>query len=161
MPSPKSVASWVLCRGLGKTLDEMTVTIPHDLYVFGTQENSVCDREWVESLRAMLKEQTELDYKPVREGGRVNTFKSTSCHVGKQEVDYRMLDWTFERCPHHKSLTYAGLTEALITTHIVSPDDNSDFSFTSVGRLMRTEVLHKVFINSNFSPEVGNNPCNP
>lgn len=66
MPSPKSVASWVLCRGLGKTLDEMTVTIPHDLYVFGTQENSVCEREWVESLRCMLKEQTELEYKPVR-----------------------------------------------------------------------------------------------
>uniref|UniRef100_A0A4W6F687 phosphatidylinositol-3,4,5-trisphosphate 5-phosphatase n=1 Tax=Lates calcarifer TaxID=8187 RepID=A0A4W6F687_LATCA len=54
VPSPKSVASWVLCRGLGKTLDEMTVTIPHDLYVFGTQENSVCEREW-----------TELDYKPI------------------------------------------------------------------------------------------------
>lgn len=66
VPSPKSVASWVLCRGLGKTLDEMTVTIPHDLYVFGSQENSVCDREWVESLRAVLKEQTELDYKPVK-----------------------------------------------------------------------------------------------
>uniref|UniRef100_A0A3Q3IRW5 phosphatidylinositol-3,4,5-trisphosphate 5-phosphatase n=1 Tax=Monopterus albus TaxID=43700 RepID=A0A3Q3IRW5_MONAL len=65
VPPPKSVTSWVLCRGLGKTLDEMTVTIPHDLYVFGTQENSVCDREWVESLRAMLKEQTELDYKPI------------------------------------------------------------------------------------------------
>ncbi|KAM7413176.1 hypothetical protein PAMA_020516 [Pampus argenteus] len=65
VPAPKSVASWVLCRGLGKTLDEMTVTIPHDLYVFGTQENSVCDREWVESLRAMLKEHTELDYKPI------------------------------------------------------------------------------------------------
>uniref|UniRef100_A0A8C9Y5P8 phosphatidylinositol-3,4,5-trisphosphate 5-phosphatase n=1 Tax=Sander lucioperca TaxID=283035 RepID=A0A8C9Y5P8_SANLU len=65
VPAPKSQASWVLCRGLGKTLDEMTVTIPHDLYVFGSQENSVCDREWVESLRAMLKEQTELDYKPI------------------------------------------------------------------------------------------------
>ncbi|KAM6933414.1 phosphatidylinositol 3,4,5-trisphosphate 5-phosphatase 2A [Xenentodon cancila] len=65
VPAPKSVASWVLCRGLGKTLDEMTVTIPHDLYVFGTQENSVCDREWVESIRAGLKDQTELDYKPI------------------------------------------------------------------------------------------------
>uniref|UniRef100_A0AAX7TIK2 phosphatidylinositol-3,4,5-trisphosphate 5-phosphatase n=1 Tax=Astatotilapia calliptera TaxID=8154 RepID=A0AAX7TIK2_ASTCA len=65
VPAPKNVASWVLCRGLGKTLDEMTVTIPHDLYVFGSQENSVCDREWVESLRALLKEQTELDYKPI------------------------------------------------------------------------------------------------
>ncbi|XP_061684476.1 phosphatidylinositol 3,4,5-trisphosphate 5-phosphatase 2A isoform X2 [Syngnathoides biaculeatus] len=65
VPAPKSVSSWVSCRGLGKTLDEMTVTIPHDLYAFGTQENSVCDREWVESLRVMLKEQTELDYKPI------------------------------------------------------------------------------------------------
>uniref|UniRef100_A0A3P8Y1D3 phosphatidylinositol-3,4,5-trisphosphate 5-phosphatase n=1 Tax=Esox lucius TaxID=8010 RepID=A0A3P8Y1D3_ESOLU len=65
VPSPKLVGSWVLCRGLGKTLDEMTVTIPHDLYVFGTQENSVCDREWVDSLRAALKEHTELDYKPI------------------------------------------------------------------------------------------------
>ncbi|KAM8904469.1 phosphatidylinositol 3,4,5-trisphosphate 5-phosphatase 2A isoform 2-T2 [Spinachia spinachia] len=65
VPAPKSQASWVLCRGLGKTLDEITVTIPHDLYVFGSQENSVCDREWVESLRVMLKEQTELDYKPI------------------------------------------------------------------------------------------------
>lgn len=75
VPSPKSVASWVLCRGLGKTLDEMTVTIPHDLYVFGSQENSVCDREWVESLRAVLKEQTELDYKPVRDATTEQEFK--------------------------------------------------------------------------------------
>lgn len=72
VPMPKSMASWVLCRGLGKTLEEMTVTIPHDLYVFGSQENSVCDREWVESLRAVLKEQTELDYKPVRKPNSSN-----------------------------------------------------------------------------------------
>ncbi|CAL8351355.1 unnamed protein product [Lota lota] len=65
VPAPKAVSSWVLCRGLGKTLDEMTVTIPHDLYVFGTQENSMCDREWVESIRAGLKEQTDLEYKPI------------------------------------------------------------------------------------------------
>lgn len=73
VPAPKSQASWVLCRGLGKTLDEMTVTIPHDLYVFGSQENSVCDREWGESLRAVLKEQTELDYKTVRKQ-RFNSY---------------------------------------------------------------------------------------
>ena len=68
VPAPKAMSSWVLCRGLGKTLDEMTVTIPHDLYVFGTQENSMCDREWVESIRAGLKDQTDLEYKPVSLG---------------------------------------------------------------------------------------------
>uniref|UniRef100_A0AAY5F3P0 phosphatidylinositol-3,4,5-trisphosphate 5-phosphatase n=1 Tax=Electrophorus electricus TaxID=8005 RepID=A0AAY5F3P0_ELEEL len=65
VPSPKAIGSWLLSRGLGKTLDEMTVTIPHDIYVFGTQENSVCDKEWVENLRAALRDYTELDYKPV------------------------------------------------------------------------------------------------
>uniref|UniRef100_W5KWH4 phosphatidylinositol-3,4,5-trisphosphate 5-phosphatase n=1 Tax=Astyanax mexicanus TaxID=7994 RepID=W5KWH4_ASTMX len=65
VPSPKMLSSWLLSRGLGKTLDEMTVTIPHDIYVFGTQENSVCDKEWVENLRAALKDYTEIDYKPV------------------------------------------------------------------------------------------------
>ncbi|XP_053095567.1 phosphatidylinositol 3,4,5-trisphosphate 5-phosphatase 2A isoform X2 [Pangasianodon hypophthalmus] len=63
VPAPKAIGSWLLSRGLGKTLDEMTVTIPHDIYVFGTQENSVCDKEWVENLRAALKDYTEIDYK--------------------------------------------------------------------------------------------------
>ena len=51
---------------MGKTLDEVTVTIPHDIYVFGTQENSVGDREWLDLLRGGLKELTDLDYRPVR-----------------------------------------------------------------------------------------------
>ncbi|KAK7155963.1 hypothetical protein R3I94_006130 [Phoxinus phoxinus] len=65
VPAPKAMGSWISSRGLGKTLDEMAVTIPHDIYVFGTQENSVCDKEWVETIRCALKEYTEMDYKPV------------------------------------------------------------------------------------------------
>ncbi|RXN16874.1 phosphatidylinositol 3,4,5-trisphosphate 5-phosphatase 2 [Labeo rohita] len=65
VPAPKSMGSWILSRGLGKTLDEMAVTIPHDIYVFGAQENSVCDKEWVETLRCALKDYTEIDYKPI------------------------------------------------------------------------------------------------
>ncbi|XP_052431656.1 phosphatidylinositol 3,4,5-trisphosphate 5-phosphatase 2A isoform X7 [Carassius gibelio] len=65
VPAPKSLCSWILSRGLGKTLDEMAVTIPHDIYVFGTQENSVCEKEWVETLRCVLKDYTEIDYKPI------------------------------------------------------------------------------------------------
>ncbi|CAJ0966388.1 unnamed protein product [Ranitomeya imitator] len=65
VPPQKNITSWMGSKGLGKTLDEMAVTIPHDIYVFGTQENSVGDKEWVDFLRAMLKECTELDYRPV------------------------------------------------------------------------------------------------
>uniref|UniRef100_A0A4W5KJG5 phosphatidylinositol-3,4,5-trisphosphate 5-phosphatase n=1 Tax=Hucho hucho TaxID=62062 RepID=A0A4W5KJG5_9TELE len=86
VPSPKAVGSWLLCRGLGKTLDEMTVTIPHDLYVFGTQENSVCDREWVDSLRSALKEHTELDYKPVRGSLRSSKMVGFTPEVNFHEI---------------------------------------------------------------------------
>ncbi|XP_057363219.1 phosphatidylinositol 3,4,5-trisphosphate 5-phosphatase 2 isoform X3 [Manis pentadactyla] len=65
VPPPKSVTSWFTSKGLGKTLDEVTVTIPHDIYVFGTQENSVGDREWLDLLRGGLKELTDLDYRPI------------------------------------------------------------------------------------------------
>lgn len=66
VPPPKNVTSWFTSKGLGKTLDEVTVAIPHDIYVFGTQENSVGDREWLDLLRGGLKELTDLDYRPVR-----------------------------------------------------------------------------------------------
>ncbi|XP_060032869.1 phosphatidylinositol 3,4,5-trisphosphate 5-phosphatase 2 isoform X2 [Erinaceus europaeus] len=65
VPPPKNVTSWFTSKGLGKTLDEVTVTIPHDIYVFGTQENSVGDREWLDLLRGGLKELTDLDYRPI------------------------------------------------------------------------------------------------
>ncbi|KAM6342064.1 LOW QUALITY PROTEIN: phosphatidylinositol 3,4,5-trisphosphate 5-phosphatase 2 [Podargus strigoides] len=64
-PPPKSITSWFTSRGLGKTLDEVTVAIPHDIYVFGTQENSLGDKEWVDFLRAVLKDFTEVEYRPV------------------------------------------------------------------------------------------------
>ncbi|XP_043928961.1 phosphatidylinositol 3,4,5-trisphosphate 5-phosphatase 2 [Protopterus annectens] len=65
IPPPKNIISWVTSKGLGKTLDEMTVTIPHDIYVFGTQENSMGDKEWIDFLRAALKDLTEIEFKMV------------------------------------------------------------------------------------------------
>uniref|UniRef100_A0A803TE11 phosphatidylinositol-3,4,5-trisphosphate 5-phosphatase n=1 Tax=Anolis carolinensis TaxID=28377 RepID=A0A803TE11_ANOCA len=65
VPPPKGISSWLASKGLGKTLDEMTVSIPHDIYVFGTQENSMGDKEWVDAMRSVLKEFTDLDYRPI------------------------------------------------------------------------------------------------
>ncbi|NXO01680.1 SHIP2 phosphatase, partial [Rhinopomastus cyanomelas] len=65
VPPPKNITSWFTSKGLGKTLDEVTVAIPHDIYVFGTQENSLGDKEWVDFLRGVLKDFTEVEYRPV------------------------------------------------------------------------------------------------
>uniref|UniRef100_A0A8D0GPB1 phosphatidylinositol-3,4,5-trisphosphate 5-phosphatase n=1 Tax=Sphenodon punctatus TaxID=8508 RepID=A0A8D0GPB1_SPHPU len=64
-PPPKNLTSWFTSKGLGKTLDEMTVAFPHDIYVFGTQENSMGDKEWVDFLRGVLKDFTEIEYRPI------------------------------------------------------------------------------------------------
>ena len=68
MPPPRSLASWLTARGLGHTQDETTACIPHDVYVIGTQENSLGDREWVEFLRASLKTLMAIDYRVVTAG---------------------------------------------------------------------------------------------
>ncbi|NWI89039.1 SHIP2 phosphatase, partial [Pitta sordida] len=65
VPPPKNITSWFTSKGLGKTLDEVTMAIPHDIYVFGTQENSLGDKEWVDFLRTVLKDFTEVEYRPV------------------------------------------------------------------------------------------------
>ncbi|XP_053846206.1 phosphatidylinositol 3,4,5-trisphosphate 5-phosphatase 2-like [Vidua macroura] len=64
-PPPRSLASWLTSRGLGHTQDETTACIPHDIYVIGTQENSLGDREWVEFLCASLKTLMAIDYRVV------------------------------------------------------------------------------------------------
>lgn len=69
VPPPKNITSWITSKGLGKTLDEVTMAIPHDIYVFGTQENSLGDKEWVDFLRTVLKDFTEVEYRPVRTRG--------------------------------------------------------------------------------------------
>ncbi|NWW23944.1 SHP2A phosphatase, partial [Falcunculus frontatus] len=64
-PPPRSLASWLTSRGLGHTQDETMACIPHDIYVIGTQENSLGDREWVEFLCASLKTLMAIDYRVV------------------------------------------------------------------------------------------------
>ncbi|NWX97306.1 SHP2A phosphatase, partial [Nothoprocta ornata] len=64
-PPPRSLASWLTARGLGRARDETTACVPHDIYVIGTQENCLGDREWVEFLRASLRTLVATDYRVV------------------------------------------------------------------------------------------------
>ncbi|XP_061876421.1 LOW QUALITY PROTEIN: phosphatidylinositol 3,4,5-trisphosphate 5-phosphatase 2-like [Colius striatus] len=62
---PKGLTSWFTARGLGRARDEATVAIPHDIYAFGTQENGLGDRDWLEALRANLRDFTASSTAPV------------------------------------------------------------------------------------------------
>uniref|UniRef100_A0A8C5CDH9 phosphatidylinositol-3,4,5-trisphosphate 5-phosphatase n=1 Tax=Gadus morhua TaxID=8049 RepID=A0A8C5CDH9_GADMO len=64
-PPPRDLTSWVTCCGLGRTPDESTASLAHDVYALGTQENPQGEREWTEHLRTTLRGCTHLDYKQV------------------------------------------------------------------------------------------------
>ncbi|XP_030065653.1 phosphatidylinositol 3,4,5-trisphosphate 5-phosphatase 2 [Microcaecilia unicolor] len=64
-PPPCSVSSWLTARGLGYNQDESIACLPHDVYVIGTQDNCVGDREWLDFLQDSLKSLMGIDFKVV------------------------------------------------------------------------------------------------
>ncbi|KAM6953274.1 inositol polyphosphate phosphatase-like 1b [Aplochiton taeniatus] len=62
---PCSLRSWVTCCGLGRTQDESTALLPHDIYALGTQENPQGEKEWTEHVKATLRSYTHINYKQV------------------------------------------------------------------------------------------------
>ncbi|XP_003474456.2 phosphatidylinositol 3,4,5-trisphosphate 5-phosphatase 1 isoform X1 [Cavia porcellus] len=64
-PPPKKITSWFLSKGQGKTRDDSADYIPHDIYVIGTQEDPLGEKEWLEILRHSLREVTSMNFKPI------------------------------------------------------------------------------------------------
>ncbi|KAJ8781608.1 hypothetical protein J1605_010866 [Eschrichtius robustus] len=64
-PPPKKITSWFLSKGQGKTRDDSADYIPHDIYVIGTQEDPLGEKEWLEILRHSLQEITSMTFKTI------------------------------------------------------------------------------------------------
>ncbi|XP_053362074.1 inositol polyphosphate phosphatase-like 1b [Clarias gariepinus] len=64
-PPPPTLQSWATCCGLGLTPDDSTACLPHDIYAFGTQDNPQGEKEWIEHIKATLKNATHIDFKQV------------------------------------------------------------------------------------------------
>ncbi|XP_054979402.1 phosphatidylinositol 3,4,5-trisphosphate 5-phosphatase 1 isoform X2 [Sorex araneus] len=64
-PPPKRITSWFLSKGQGKTRDDSADYIPHDIYVVGTQEDPLGEKEWLETLRHSLREVTSMTFKTI------------------------------------------------------------------------------------------------
>lgn len=62
---PLNISSWFLCKGQGKTRDDTAEHIPHDIYVIGTQEDPLGEREWVDTVKSTLRNITNISFKQV------------------------------------------------------------------------------------------------
>lgn len=63
--SPHDIKSWFQCKGQGKTQDDTANHIPHDLYVIGTQEDPLSEREWADTVKGVLRNLTNISFKQV------------------------------------------------------------------------------------------------
>ncbi|XP_072033461.1 phosphatidylinositol 3,4,5-trisphosphate 5-phosphatase 1-like isoform X2 [Amphiura filiformis] len=51
---PRQIQSWLISQGEGKTLDSSIAMMPHDLYVIGTQESTLNERDWLNRLKSEI-----------------------------------------------------------------------------------------------------------
>ncbi|XP_069069872.1 phosphatidylinositol 3,4,5-trisphosphate 5-phosphatase 1 isoform X2 [Pleurodeles waltl] len=86
-PPPKKITSWFLSKGQGKTRDDSADYIEHDIYVIGTQEDPLGEKEWVDILLRTLREIGTTDFKLVT----IQTLWNIRIVVlAKQEHDNRI-----------------------------------------------------------------------
>ncbi|KAM9832665.1 phosphatidylinositol 3,4,5-trisphosphate 5-phosphatase 1 [Neosynchiropus ocellatus] len=62
---PHNISSWFQCKGQGKTWDDTATHIPHDLYVIGTQEDPLSEREWADTVKSVLRNITNISFKQI------------------------------------------------------------------------------------------------
>ncbi|XP_077390371.1 phosphatidylinositol 3,4,5-trisphosphate 5-phosphatase 1 [Festucalex cinctus] len=62
---PHNINSWFQCKGQGKTQDDTADHIPHDIYVIGTQEDPLGEREWADTVKGVLRDITNISFKQV------------------------------------------------------------------------------------------------
>ena len=51
---PWNLGQWLKSQGVGKTREKTLCLIPHDMYVIGTQESGLSDKDWTNRLKEAL-----------------------------------------------------------------------------------------------------------
>ncbi|KAG2462698.1 SHIP1 phosphatase, partial [Polypterus senegalus] len=62
---PSDISSWFKSKGQGKTCDDTADHIPHDIYVIGTQEDTLGEKDWIDILKKTLKNITTINFKMI------------------------------------------------------------------------------------------------
>ncbi|GFR86334.1 phosphatidylinositol-3,4,5-trisphosphate 5-phosphatase 2 [Elysia marginata] len=57
----ESLKYWLKCNGEGKSKDRVLSRLPHDVYVIGTQESAMTEKDWINTIKAGLKASLNLD----------------------------------------------------------------------------------------------------
>ena len=61
-----NLVPWLCSDGVGKKRNSILSMIAHDIYVIGTQESSMSERDWIYKIRALLLENFGEEFVLVR-----------------------------------------------------------------------------------------------
>ncbi|GAA6102568.1 phosphatidylinositol 3,4,5-trisphosphate 5-phosphatase 1 isoform X1 [Tachysurus ichikawai] len=62
---PPHITSWFQSKGQGKSRDDTASQIPHDIYVIGTQEDPLGEKDWIDIVRGTLRDITNISFKQI------------------------------------------------------------------------------------------------
>lgn len=65
---PLCLDTWLKSQGTGKTRDPTIALIPHDMYVIGTQESALAEKDWINKVKSTLCDDLALSLHTVSEG---------------------------------------------------------------------------------------------
>ena len=57
-----NLVPWLRSDGIGKKRNSILSMIAHDIYVVGTQESGVSERDWISKIRSLLLENFGEEY---------------------------------------------------------------------------------------------------
>lgn len=58
----ESLQNWLLSHGSGKVRDVAFDYVPHDIYVIGTQEGIMGEKDWINKVLLTLKDMVMVDF---------------------------------------------------------------------------------------------------
>nr|KAG5696718.1 hypothetical protein BaRGS_028838 [Batillaria attramentaria] len=115
---------WLRCWGEGKSKDRTLSRLPHDVYVIGTQESGMTDKDWINTLKATLKATLMVDVDLV-----VAVPPEFVVKAGVDGPDFtaKLLEvWAGNKGAVAISFLFHGTSLCFINAHLTSGEERSE-----------------------------------
>ncbi|CAL1541371.1 unnamed protein product [Lymnaea stagnalis] len=131
----ESLKFWLKCNGEGKNKDRTLSRLPHDIYVIGTQESGMTEKDWINTLKAALKAALNLDVDLLEScslwGLRTLVFinpkhRNKISHIQKSSVRTGIANALGNKGAVAISFMLSGTSFCFINAHLASGDERLD-----------------------------------
>ncbi|XP_005096102.1 phosphatidylinositol 3,4,5-trisphosphate 5-phosphatase 1 isoform X2 [Aplysia californica] len=126
---------WLKCNGEGRSKDRTLSRLPHDIYVIGTQESAMTEKDWINTIKAALKASLNLDVDLLEScslwGLRTLVFinprhRNKISHIQKSSVRTGIANALGNKGAAAISFLLSGTSFCFINAHLASGEERLD-----------------------------------